>query len=281
MPAWQKLQVKVMPAAETYGYLLAPSSNARLTAPVQVRAKAAGSYTDAGFQFTDASGKVIAKAPAVKSANGIFTTAVTADALSKIGKTVGNIEFLLDGKVADSLRVFYNMPKTKAPLPVVDDFESYYGDNELLRDAYSTSCGPGCSIQASLADAADEHSQGTQGLDFHYNIVKGGWAGIVKSMGVNWGEFNAVSFWLKPDGRDQRFIIQMNSDGEDFEVNLTDLVKGTQPQHVILPFSKFVGKNSGTFHPERLQHFAIYCNTIGDDAVDSHFYIDDIHAVKQ
>ncbi|MDY6269448.1 MAG: hypothetical protein SPL39_10940 [Selenomonadaceae bacterium] len=48
-----------------------------------------------------------------------------------------------------------------------------------------------------------------------------------------------------------------------------------------VPFKDFVGKNGGTFHPERLQHFAIYCNTVGDDAVDSHFYIDDIHAVKQ
>ena len=281
MPAWQKLSVQVTPAAETYGYLLAPSSNARITAPVQVRAKAAGAYQKAGFQFTDASGKVIAQAAAKKGADGTFTTDITADALKKIGKTVGNVEFLLDGKIADSLRVFYNMPKTKAPLPVVDDFESYYGDNELLRDAYSTNCGPGCSIQASLAGAADEHNQGAQGLDFHYTIVKGGWTGIIKSMGVNWGDYDAVAFWFRPDGKGQRFIIQMNSDGEDFEVNLTDLAKQTQPQIVVLPFSKFVGKNGGTFHPERLQHFAIYCNTVGDDAVDSHFYLDDIHAVKQ
>lgn len=104
---------------------------------------------------------------------------------------------------------------------------------------------------------------------------------FLKNMGVNWGDYGAVSFWLKPDGKGQRFIIQMNSDGEDFEVSLTDLAKQTQPQLVVLPFSKFVGKNGGTFHPERLQHFAIYCNTVVDDAVDSHFYLDDIHAVKQ
>jgi len=131
------------------------------------------------------------------------------------------------------------------------------------------------------AAGADEHSEGANGLDFHYSIVKGGLAGIVKSMGVNWGGYNAVSFYLKPDGKGQRFIIQMNSDGEDFEVNLTSLVKTTKPQRVVLPFSKFIGKNGGKFHPERLQHFAIYCNTVGDNAVDSHFYLDDIHAVKQ
>ncbi len=281
LPAWQKIPVKTIPAAASYGYLLAPSSNARITAPAAVRAKAAGAYHGAAFQFTDADGRIIEKTPAVKGADGLYHTDITAEALKRIGKTVGNVEFLLDGKTADSLRVFYNMPKTKAPLPLVDDFESYYGDNELLRDAYSTNCGPGCSIQASLATGADEHSEGTHGLDFHYSIVKGGWAGIIKSMGVNWGGYNAISFYLRPDGKGQRFLIQLNSDGEDFELNLTGLAKTTKPQHVILPFSKFVGKNGGKFHPERLQHFAIYCNTIGDNPVDSHFYLDDIHAVKQ
>lgn len=281
MPAWQKLPVKVAPAALTYGYLLAPSSNARITGPTAVRAKAAGNYQATAFRLTDASGNVLAQETAARSADGLFHMDITTDLLKKIGKTVGNVEFLVDEQVADSLRVFYNMPKTKAPLPVVDDFESYYGDNELLRDSYSTIFGPGCSIQASLAAGADEHSEGTRGLDFHYTIVKGGWAGIIKSMGVDWSAYDAVSFYLKPDGKGQRFIIQMNSDGEDFEVNLTDLAKQTQSQRVVLPFSRFVGKNGGTFHPERLQHFAIYCNTVGDDAVDSHFYLDDIHTVKE
>ena len=65
------------------------------------------------------------------------------------------------------------------------------------------------------------------------------------------------------------------------EENLTDLAKKTTPQHVVLPFKDFVGKNGGTFHPERLQHFAIYCNTVGDEPVDSHFYLDDIRAIRQ
>ena len=281
MPDWQKLDVKAVPAAATYGYLTAPSSNARIIAPTTVTAKAAGTYQKAAFRFTDASGKTIEELAAAKAADGTYSAPITADLLSKIGKTVGGIDFLLDGNAVDSLRVFYNMPEVKLPREVVDDFENYYGDNELLRGAYSTNCGPGCAIRASLADDAAHKANGSFGLDFHYSLVKGGWAGIIKSMGVDWGAYDAVSFWFYPDGKGQKFIIQTNSDGEDFEVNLTDLAKQTTPQLVVLPFKDFVGKNGGTFHPERLQHFAIYCNTVGDDPVDSHFYLDDIHAVKQ
>ena len=173
------------------------------------------------------------------------------------------------------------MPEVALPADVVDTFENYYGDNELLRGAYSTNCGPGCAIRPSLATDAAQKGDGSYGLDFHYSLVKGGWAGIIKSMGVDWSAYDAVSFWFYPDGKGQKFIIQMNSDGEDFEVNLTDLAKKTTPQHVVLPFKDFVGKNGGTFHPERLQHFAIYCNTVGDEPVDSHFYLDEIRAIRQ
>ena len=281
MPDWQKLDVQAVPAAATYGYLTAPSSNARITAPAKVTAKAAGTYQKAAFRFTDAAGKIIEENAATKTADGTFAASITSDLLEKIGKTVGNIDFLLDGRTVDSLRVFYNMPEVALPADVVDTFENYYGDNELLRGAYSTNCGPGCAIRPSLATDAAQKGDGSYGLDFHYSLVKGGWAGIIKSMGVDWSAYDAVSFWFYPDGKGQKFIIQMNSDGEDFEVNLTDLAKKTTPQHVVLPFKDFVGKNGGTFHPERLQHFAIYCNTVGDEPVDSHFYLDDIRAIRQ
>ena len=110
---------------------------------------------------------------------------------------------------------------------------------------------------------------------------KGGYAGIIKSLkGVNWSDDHAVQFWITPDGKGQKLIIQLNSNGEDFEVDLTDLAKKTEPQLVTLPFSQFKGKNGGMFDKSAVQHFAIYCNSIGDAPVDSHIYFDDIQAVK-
>ncbi|MCI6753193.1 MAG: CIA30 family protein, partial [Selenomonas bovis] len=93
-------------------------------------------------------------------------------------------------------------------------------------------------------------------------------------------DYNAIQFWITPDGKGQKLIIQTNSNGEDFEVDLTELAKKTEPQLVTLPFSQFKGKNGGAFDKSAVQNFAIYCNTIGDAPVDSHIYFDDIQAVK-
>ena len=158
------------------------------------------------------------------------------------------------------------------------DFESYYGDGSLLKGAYSTNCGAGCAAEPLLSERCEN---GEAGLDFHYTINKGGYAGVIKSLkGVNWSDYNAIQFWITPDGKGQKLIIQTNSNGEDFEVDLTELAKKTEPQLVTLPFSQFKGKNGGAFDKSAVQHFAIYCNTIGDAPVDSHIYFDDIQAVK-
>ena len=99
--------------------------------------------------------------------------------------------------------------------------------------------------------------------------------------GVDWSPYDAVQFWVMPDGKGQKLICQLNANGEDFEVDLTDVAQQTAPQLVTLPFSLFRGKNGGTFDKSAVQHFAIYCNTIGDAGVDSHIYFDDIRAVKK
>ena len=104
--------------------------------------------------------------------------------------------------------------------------------------------------------------------------------GIIKSLkGVDWSAYSGVQFWITPDGRGQKLICQLNSNGEDFEADLTNIAKETAPQLVTLPFSQFKGKNGGTFDKSAVQHFAIYCNAVGD-AVSSTVYLDDIQAVK-
>ena len=278
-PDLSKLSVTVRPAAAEYGYLTAPGSMERVLQPETIRARVAGSYKSAEFVLKRKDGSVIAKLPAVPDGAGIVKGEITADALAAAGTTVGQAELQLDGKTADSVMVLFNMPEPAKDPALVDDFESYYGDGGLLKAAYSTNCGAGCTVESLLSAT---HAGGETGLDFHYNINKGGYAGIVKSLGgADWSSYDAVQFWLKPDGRGQKLICQLNSNGEDFEVDLTNLAKTTHPQLVTLPFAQFKGKNGGTFDRSAVQHFAIYCNTIGDAAVDSHFYFDDIRAVQQ
>lgn len=93
-----------------------------------------------------------------------------------------------------------------------------------------------------------EHEDGTEGLAFQDTIAQGGYVGIVKQLkGVNWSDANALEFWIHSDGKGQRLIIQLNSNGEDFEADLQDIAGTAAPQKVRLPFTKFVGKNGGHF----------------------------------
>lgn len=279
MPDVSKIAVKTMPAADTYGYLTSPGTATRILSPTTVRARVAGKYQKAEFLLKRKDGTVIATLPATAAGDGVVTGSIPASALQAAGQMVGTVELALDGKTADSVMVLFNMPEPAKDPALVDDFESYYDDGGLLKAAYSTNCGAGCTVEPLLTAT---HAGGETGLDFHYTINKGGYAGIVRSLGgADWSSYDAVQFWLKPDGRGQKLICQLNSNGEDFEVNLTNLAKTTQPQLVTLPFAQFKGKNGGTFDRSAVQHFAIYCNTIGDEAVDSHFYFDDIRAVQQ
>lgn len=278
IPALGKLSVKAVPAEAEYGYISAPSSMERVLAPLQVRAKAAGTFKDARFTLTKKDGTVAATFPAVKKGEGVYAGWLSDEALASVGRTVGAVNLILDGKTADSVQVLFNMPAPAPDPALVDDFESYYGDGSLLKGAYSTNCGAGCAAEPLLSE---HRENGEAGLDFHYTINKGGYAGIIKSLkSVNWSGYNAIQFWITPDGKGQKLIIQTNSNGGDFEVDLTELAKKTEPQLVTLPFSQFKGKNGGVFDKSAVQHFAIYCNTIGDAPVDSHIYFDDIQAVK-
>ncbi len=278
MPNLKKAQTTARPALAEYGYITSPGSMQRLLAPMELKAKAAGDYKQASFVLKKRDGAAVATLPAQRTTQGYVTATLSAENLQAIGKTLGSIELDLDGKPADSISVLYNLPAPPADPLRVDDFESYYGDSSLVRGAYSTNCGAGCSVDASLSS---EREAGESGLDFHYHILPGGYAGIIKSLkGADWSQAKGVSFWVKPDGQGQKLICQLNSDGEDFEVDLTDIAKTTTPQVVNIPFSRFVGKNGGTFNAAAVQHFALYCNTNGKEAVDSHFYFDDIKAVK-
>ena len=279
MPDIADVAVTVQPALAEYGYLTAPGAMERILQPAKIFAKAAGEYQTASFVLKHKDGSVIATLPTVTEASGTVTGEIPEDALAAAGQTVGTVELQIDGNSADSVKVLFNMPETAKDSALVDDFESYYGDGGLLKAAYSTNCGTGCNVSPLLSTT---HAGGETGLDFHYTITKGGYGGVIKSLGgVDWSAYDAVQFWVTPDGKEQKLICQFNANGEDFEVDLTDVAQQTTPQLVTLPFSLFRGKNGGTFDKSAVQHFAIYCNTIGDAAVDSHLYFDDIRAVKK
>lgn len=280
MADYTKLSVKGQSALQRTGYIVSPDSFTRICTPCHVAAKVAGAEGAAAFQLKAKDADTVVVVPARREPDGKCGADITAAVLHSLGKGLGSIALQLDGQPVDTVPVVFNLPAPAVNPAMVDDFESYYGDNGLLRAAYSTNCGAGCAVIPTLSLHAGE-KQGESGLDFYYHINKGGYAGIVKSLqGADWSSYRALQFWLRPDGQGQKLIIQLNSNGEDFEVELTTLAAQKQPQFVVLPFERFKGKNGGYFDKSQVQHFAIYCNTIGNASIASHLYFDDIQVIK-
>ncbi|WP_196590389.1 glycosyl hydrolase [Pectinatus frisingensis] len=277
MPDYRKIKVIEQAAVKTYGYIVSPNSYNRILTPQTLKATVSGKSDDVQFVYKK-NGVSVAATKAVQDVVGSYSAQITQADLTKIGKSMGTIDLVIDGKSADSVKVIFNIPQPPKDISLVDDFEGYYGDNGLLQAVYSTNNGAGCSVSAALSD---KHSGGDTGLAFTYKINKNGYAGIIKNMnGADWSAYNAVQFWLTPDGKKQKLIIQINTNGEDFEVDLSSYTAGTTPTLVTIPFSQFKGKQNGKFDKSNIQHFAIYCNTMGDTIVDSTMYFDDIKAVK-
>ena len=100
---------------------------------------------------------------------------------------------------------------------------------------------------------------------------------------------NALSMWVKPDGNGQKLVVQLVSDGYEFEAYLTDFMTETQAQYVTIPFSAMKPKVSGkVFNPANVTQMYFYCNTVPENApvedktnytLDSEIYFDKIMAI--
>ena len=274
---YKTISTQIAPAVASYGYILAPGSYTRVLDGLQLSAQLGGKPAEASFRLVGRDGSVLLEVPAAV-ANQQAEAKVDSQQIKALGEQIANVELVVANQVADSVPVLLNMPAPAVDALLVDDFDSYYGDNGLLAGNYNTNTGSGCTVSAQLSQ---NKNAGEAGLAFNYSINKGGYAGIIKSLkNVSWAGCKAVQMWVKPDGMGQKLIIQLNSNGEDFEVDLSKLTTGTEAQVVTLPFSQFKGKNGGTFDPAHVKHFAIYCNTIGEKTINSTMFFDSVRAVK-
>lgn len=229
----------------------------------------------------------------VASATGAreYTAQLTQEMMTELGKTdLATITLIADGTVIAKLEnISLGKEKDKAPANVLENFDFYSGSDGLLDVTFTENSAAGCSSEF-LLDATNK-VDGTYGGAFHYVLRTTGsevWTGRVKSNLTNndFSEYNAIQMWVKPDGKGQKLVVQLtDGSGEEFEVYLTDFVKGTEAQYVTIPFSSFKGKNNGTLDTSNITKFAIWCNSIvpegytGEWVVDSTIYFDRIEAI--
>ena len=182
------------------------------------------------------------------------------------------------------------MREAEKTLNIVDDFENYLGESALLENTWATNFGPGCSLKPTLSTEEGTFNSGKYGLAFNYKLSNEktgeGWVGMTIPKEVDWSEYDALQLWVKPDGNGQKLVIQITSNGEDFEVWLPEFAMTTEAQLITLPFSEFKGKNNGTFDASNIQKVGIWCNTLvpegneGIWTVESTMYFDDIKAIN-
>lgn len=214
-----------------------------------------------------------------------YEATVTKKILDNLGTTdVGTVSLVADGKTL-AILTFMSFGKDKDTLPenMIDNFELYYGDNDYLGGTYTENSAAACSSAFEL-DSTNK-SSGSYGGAFHYRLKTSGsevWTGRMKGLeSKDYSANNCITMWIKPDGKGQKLVIQLVSNGEDFEANLTDFVKTADARYVTIPFSELKGKQNGTFDPKSITKFAVWCNSIAPEGqkavdVDSSIVFDDI-----
>lgn len=214
-----------------------------------------------------------------------YEAMVTKGTLNALGLTdVGTISLVADGKTLAVLNYLsFGKEKDKLPPNMIDNFELYYGDNDYLSGTYTENSAAACSSSFEL-DGTNK-SGGSYGGAFHYRLKTSGpevWTGRMKGLeSRDYSANNCLTMWVKPDGKGQKLVIQLVSNGEDFEATLTDFVKTTEAKYVTIPFSELKGKQNGTFDPKSITKFAVWCNSIVPDGgngvdIDSSIVFDDI-----
>ncbi len=276
-----------------HGYMIYPFEMATILEKAELKASVKNAKE---VQFvvenTANAKKAVLQASPSAADTTIYTATLDQTTIQQIEATdVATITLVADGvQIAQLKNISLGKEKDKAPVNVIENFDFYSGSNGLLDASYTENSAAGCSAEFLLD--ADHKNDGTYGGAFHYTLSTTGnevWTGRIKSSltANDFSAYNALEMWVQPDGNGQKLVVQLtDGSGEEFEVYLTDFVKGTKAQYVTVPFSSFVGKKGGTLNTSNITKFAVWCNSVvpeghsGTWDVDSTIYFDGIKGVK-
>lgn len=284
--------VSVEKFSNVYGYMTAPFDMDTLLTDTVLSANVKNAASVSFVIRDTATGRQIELAAAPQdsknSVSKLYTAKLTTADMERVGRTdVAQISLKADGKILSTVEnISLGKEKEKAPANVVEDFDYYSGSDGLLDAGYTSNSAAGC--ESSFTLDKDHKVNGTYGGAFHYKLKTDGkevWTGRIKTelTSHDFSGYNALQMWVQPDGNGQKLVVQLtDGSGEEFEVYLTNFVKGTKAQFVTIPFDAFKGKKGGTLDTSNITKFAIWCNSYPAGTsvdVDSTIYFDAIRAV--
>ena len=261
------------------GYFVNVFNNAAYTSAATLQAKVKNA-SEAQMIIKDETSGNQRVLEAKVNANGFYQAELTDEVLKEIGTTDrATITLVAGGKdIVTVKNISLGKEKETLPKNTIDNFELYYGDNDLLSGVFSENSAAGCASEFVLDE--NNKAKGNYGGAFNYTLKTSGpevWTGRKMTLpNTDYSEYNALSMWVKPDGLGQKLVVQLVSNGEDFEVFLNDFVAKTEARYITIPFSEMKGKNGGTFDPSNITNFAIWCNSVSAIDTSSTIVFDDI-----
>ncbi len=271
-------------AKKPYLHIATPTHNETvLTEGISlIRARVLHQNTE---KVTYAIGNDSTEHPMTLDSGGFYYTAswTPGSTLSGESTTITVKSYAVDGSVStQSIVVYVNDTLPGANSLFVDTFEEYSGNNELLDNAYS----PGGDISVITLDAENKNS-GQYGMKYVYDVGVQGYTGQTKNLeNADWSEANQLKFWYKPDGSNQKMVIQIKMSGISFEAYPS--LAGNTAGEIVIPFSEFKPAPWDTSNANQVvtkkylkdvQTFSIYVNKNPQvEGTSGILYFDDIQA---
>ncbi|MDR1559162.1 MAG: CIA30 family protein [Clostridiales bacterium] len=270
----------VAPDTSESGYILSPVDGVYLTDGITMIAAVKNSVSDVSFILSDENGRSLTIAAALSDSG--YYEAILSEGQLSLFSGAGTVSLVSSGATLNTVHVVFGEKPVK-PKGVVDDFELYNGNDAQLQAAWAANSGANCGNTITLTETEKEINDFGMKFSYFLSAPPEGYTGRTISYSEDVSEYNALRLWIKPDGKSQKLVVQVTSNGEDFEVDLRDFASTTGDKIVTIPFAAFAGKNNGTFDPSKVTKVGLWVNSIPPDDqsffLESVIYFDNIHFV--
>lgn len=255
-------------------YVIQPGSDSLIKdQTLTIVAKAKTEDTKVTARFND-------QAPVSLSlVNGFYTGTITLP--ENVKREVAHLvfDYYQGDKIVESQNYRLYIKRGSQPRDplVVDDFEDYLGERDLLERAYASNGDP---IMMSLEKRQDQDGYR---LVYDYQLDQNGYAGRQLSFDKNWSEANAIQFELDATQQGNRHLtVQIQIGGVSFEKDI-DLSNGVHGL-VTIPLSEFKpahweSHQSAQITKERLKKVTQFALYLGGDKGKGQLKIDTIKAI--